>query len=327
MKTIDVKDRKLLYELDVHARLGTSELGKRIGLSQEGVHYRLRRLEERKIIGGYIALINFGKLGYTGYGVYARFHNVNKQERATIIRALHQHKHIYWIGEYGGRFDIAFALMAKNIIHFNEMFTELSTKYHHVLKDFTVAIRVELIQFPRDYLLGQRPVLRKISRTPRFGGYVEPERLDRLDTMILKTLATQARLPLIELARHIHVPAATVTRRLKHLVERGVVQGYSAMIRCQELGYHSFQLFLSTHNLTKEKKHKLFAYCQSHPHIIFWIETVGKWNLEIIYEVETYELFQEMLIEYRSLFADIILDVETIIVFNHYTKYNQYPLQ
>ena len=71
-----------------------------------------------------MTLINFGKIGYTGYGVYARFQNVTHEQKKQIIEELKSHNNIYWIAEFGGKFDLAFALMAKNIVYFNEMFTE-----------------------------------------------------------------------------------------------------------------------------------------------------------------------------------------------------------
>jgi len=122
MDELDIKDRKLLYEIDLNARLGTSALARKIGLSQEGAFYRLQRLEKRDIITGYMTFLNFGKIGYTGYGVYARFQNVTKAQKKRIMDELKQDSNIYWIAEFGGRFDLAFAIIARNIIHFNVLF-------------------------------------------------------------------------------------------------------------------------------------------------------------------------------------------------------------
>jgi Lrp/AsnC family leucine-responsive transcriptional regulator len=323
MKELDVKDRRLLYEIDLNARLGTSALGKRIGLSQEGTFYRLKRLERLGIISGYMTLLNFGKIGYTGYGVYARFQNVTREGKKRIIDELKQHDHIYWIAEFGGRFDIAFAIIAKDIIHFNDMLSELSTKYNDVLKDFTVAIRVELVQFPRDYLVEKKSGAEK---TPRFGRLIESEKLDKLDELILTGITNNARLSTLELSKRIKKPFSTVSSRLRRLEKKEIIQGYSAQIHCQEFGYQSYQLFISTHNLTRDKRKEMFAYCQSHPNIIFFIETVGKWNFEIIYEIEGQKRLQDLIIDIRTRFSDIIVDVESIVLFNHYVKYNQYPL-
>jgi Lrp/AsnC family leucine-responsive transcriptional regulator len=319
---LDAKDKKLLYEIDLDARQGTSALGKRIGLSQEGTFYRLKRLEKRGIISGYMTLLNFGKIGYTGYGVYARFQNVTKDGKKRIIDELKQHDHIYWIAEFGGRFDIAFAIMAKDIVHFNEMFSALSTKYNDVLKDFTVAIRVELVQFPRDYLVEKTAGKR---RNPGFGRRIESEKLDRLDELVLKGISDNARCSTLELSKKIRMPFSTVSSRLKRLEKREIVQGYGAQIHCQEFGYQSYQLFLNTHNMTKERRKDLFAYCQSHHNIVFFIETVGKWNCEIIYEIEDQKKLQDLIIDMRTKFSDIIVDVESIVLFDHYVKYKQYP--
>lgn len=322
MDRMDVKDRKILYEIDLDARLGTSALGKGVGLSQEGTFYRLKRLGRRGIISGYMTFLNFGKIGYTGYAVYARFQNVNKEEKRNIIEELKQHDHIYWIAEFGGRFDLAFAIMAKNVVHFNEMFGEISTRYNNVLKDFTIAIRVELVQFPRDYLIERKSFVKK---APRFGKYIESEKLDKLDKLILREIGNNARLSTLEISKRIKRPLSTVSTRLKRLEEKEIIQGFGAQINCQQFGFESYQLFLSTRNLTREGKRELFAYCQAHPNIIFYIETVGKWNFEIIYEIEDQKKLQNLIIDMRTKFSDIIFDVESIVLFNHYVKYNQYP--
>lgn len=322
MQEIDQKDRRLLYELDLNARLGTTILGKKIGLSQENVFYRMKRLEQKGIISGYITLINFGKLGYTGYGIYARFQGVSEEKKQHILNELKQHKNIYWIAEFGGKYDIAFAIMAKNIIHFNEIYSEIATKYNDSIKDFTIAIRVILIQLPRKYLLNNQV---KEFKIPFFGKKIEEEKLDRIDEQLLREISTNCRTPILEIARKTNSPASTLSAHLNKLEKSKVIQGFSAKIHCRELGYESYQLFIKTHNLTIEKKKKIMSYCESHPNIIFCIETVGNWNYEIIYEVPDQEIMQKVISDFRSTFSDIIQDVESSVLFNHYVKYNQSP--
>ena len=47
---LDLKDRKILYELDSNSRQPLSQIAKKVGLSKEVVNYRIRRLEDQKII-------------------------------------------------------------------------------------------------------------------------------------------------------------------------------------------------------------------------------------------------------------------------------------
>jgi len=322
MTNLDIKDKKLLYEMDLNARLGTSKLGKLIGLSQESTHYRLNRLKEKKVIFHNITLINFSKLGYTGYGVYARFNSIDKKSKKETIDYLIKNPNIYWVAEFGGKFDLAFAIMAKNIQEFNFFYSEITTELNEFLKDFTVSIRVELTQFPRNYLLQNK----KNDKSPKFGKIEKLYILDETEEEILKVLSKNARIPVLEISEKIKKPASTISEKIKKLEKESIIQGYSSEIYCQEYEYESYQLFLNTQNLTKKNKEQLYLYCQNNPNIIFLIETVGKWNFEIIYEVKNQKQLQELIIEIRTRFQNIITNLETIVLFNHYVKYNQYPL-
>ena len=62
MNSIDLKDRKILYELDKNARISYAQIGKKVGLSTEVVHYRVKRLEEKGIITNYQTAINYFEL-------------------------------------------------------------------------------------------------------------------------------------------------------------------------------------------------------------------------------------------------------------------------
>jgi len=61
---LDIKDKKILYELDMDARQSISSIAKRVGLSKEVVNYRIRRMEKEGLIDGYYAIIEYSKLGY-----------------------------------------------------------------------------------------------------------------------------------------------------------------------------------------------------------------------------------------------------------------------
>jgi len=70
---MDLKDRKILHELDKNARISASEIAKRIRLSKNSVINRIKRLEQEKIILGYNTLTNINNLGYTTYDIYLKF--------------------------------------------------------------------------------------------------------------------------------------------------------------------------------------------------------------------------------------------------------------
>jgi len=78
---LDKKDKKILSVIEMNARLSYQQIGKKTSLSKESVIYRMKRLEKRGIIKQYKTLVNFGKLGYTGFAVFSRFQQVNEEKK------------------------------------------------------------------------------------------------------------------------------------------------------------------------------------------------------------------------------------------------------
>lgn len=56
-------DRQIVRLLAENGRMSYTELGKHMSLSTSAVHQRVRRLEERGIIKGYAAIVDYAALG------------------------------------------------------------------------------------------------------------------------------------------------------------------------------------------------------------------------------------------------------------------------
>ena len=62
---LDAYDRKILALLQENARLGFSEIGRRIHLTSPAAAERVRRLEEAGVIEAFTTRINLRKIGYS----------------------------------------------------------------------------------------------------------------------------------------------------------------------------------------------------------------------------------------------------------------------
>ena len=60
---IDEIDRKILDLLQANARLSNAEMAEAVGLTVSSVHERVKKLEKKGIITGYVAQVNAEKLG------------------------------------------------------------------------------------------------------------------------------------------------------------------------------------------------------------------------------------------------------------------------
>ncbi|MEK6964032.1 MAG: Lrp/AsnC family transcriptional regulator [Nanoarchaeota archaeon] len=320
----DTKDRKILSALDLNARATFQEIGKRVGLSKEVVLYRIRRLEKRRILLGYTTLVNFSKLGYTGFGIFSRFQNVNEQVKIETLDYLKNIPEIYWIATLGGKFDLSFGVMCKSIFQFNKLYYQILNKYGKNLTDNKIAIRSELRQSKRSYLDNNK---KQVSKFPLFGEEPELEIIDSLDSNILSILSTQARMPIVELAQILKKPASTLTFRIRDLEKRKIIQGYTPHIKSQNYGMQSYRLLLFLENMNETSRKKLFNYAQENPFMILAVETVGEWNFEVTLEVESHEQLQIELSKLRNTFMGNIRNVESLIMFEDDLLYDPYPLK
>ncbi len=80
---LDPVDIAILEALQENGRIGMSELGRRIGLSQPATSERVKRLEERGIITGYGARIDAAALGL-GMVAVIRLRTTHEHIRASL---------------------------------------------------------------------------------------------------------------------------------------------------------------------------------------------------------------------------------------------------
>ena len=62
MYKIDLKDRKILYQLDLDSRQSLTQIGKNVGLNKDIVSYRIKKLQDEGVIKSFWTLIDAYKL-------------------------------------------------------------------------------------------------------------------------------------------------------------------------------------------------------------------------------------------------------------------------
>ncbi len=84
---IDEIDRKLLDLLQGNARLSNAEMAESVGLTVSSVHERVKKLERRGIVKGYVAHLDPDKLGKPLLA-FVRLTVNSHEDSKTSIRAL-----------------------------------------------------------------------------------------------------------------------------------------------------------------------------------------------------------------------------------------------
>ena len=115
MEKLDVKDRKILYELDINSRQSFTQLSKKVGLHKDVVAYRVKKLEEKGIIKNFSTEINIYKLGYSGVKFYLTYQNIRPEIKQEIIDYLIKNPYTQSIHSVEGQYDLCVISTVKNV--------------------------------------------------------------------------------------------------------------------------------------------------------------------------------------------------------------------
>ena len=88
-KGIDDLNWSILEELQKNARLATTEIGRRVGLSAPAVADRIEKMEELGIIKGYHTLLDFDKLDLTIRAfIFFKTNNLRHTELIKLVESI-----------------------------------------------------------------------------------------------------------------------------------------------------------------------------------------------------------------------------------------------
>lgn len=306
---LDLKDKKILYELDKNSRLTLSELGKKVRLSKETVFHRINKLIERGFILRFQTVISTYRLGYQSYKLYFKLQNMTQETREKIQDFFMKNKMVYWIGNCQGRWDLIIAFWAKNIQEFGKFEDEILNKFSNFIQEKEVSISRKSMQFNRKWFYSKDEPRTETD----FGEELEEINLDKTDLEILKYLANNARIKIVDLAEKVKVSVTVIRYRLKQLEKNKVILGYKYALNPKMLNYETCKSHVHFKNISSEKRKQLIDFCKMNQNIVNIVLTIGSWDMEIEFEVKNFEEYYKIMNEIQEKHNDIIRSYESIL--------------
>lgn len=320
MGTLDLKDKKILYELDLNSRRPYKEIAKKVGVSKDSVIYRINKLQESGIIKKFHTIIDVGKLGLSSFRLYLKLQNTTPEKEKEIIKFLKNQKEITWIVSIEGEFDIGMWILAKSTKEVKTLWKEILTKYRDFIEKRQLTIFTKVSYFPRAYILDKR------KNNEEFTFITEPEKtkLDDIDINLLKLLAPNARISILEISDNLKVTPKTIAARIKQLENKKVILGYRTMLDLEKLEYQYFKIHFNLYNLSKEKEEKFKNFLKQHPNIIYDNEVLGGDDIEIEAQMKTLQDLRNFLEEVKKQFSTIIKNHKYMLFYKEH-KYLFFP--
>ncbi|MBT5022847.1 AsnC family transcriptional regulator [Candidatus Woesearchaeota archaeon] len=308
---LDLKDKKILFELDKNARISYAQIGKKIGLSTELVHYRVKRLEKTKILTKYQTAVNYSKLGLIHFKICLKYSGISLKIEEELYFRLKNIPQIVWIAKCQGEWDCILSCTANNLIELDLIKDKIITLANNYISQKSISISSKIWSFPRNYLINKnKETIFKMSG--------EQPKLDEIDLKLLKILSENSRKPVIKIVKEMNSTVKIITTRIKKLLKTGVINNFRLVIDYDKLGINFYKTFFYLKNPDEKKVQQLLRKLNIHPNVIHNLKVIGDWDLEPEFEFENKEEFQKTIQELMNEFSDTIQRISVINILKEY---------
>jgi len=303
MVKIDLKDRKILYHLDLDCRQPNTQIGKKVGLKKDVVAYRLKNLQETGVIVNYFADIDTFRLGYNVFRIYINFQYVNSTLKDEIIKYFVNYRNSWVVGTATSEIDLNVVIWVKDIFEFYQFWDKTLDLYEDYFEEYSISIYIQANVYKKSYLLPEEQ--EKSERemfTMNCGGTAVT--IDETDYKLLNILTVNARIPLIELAEKLGYSSQSINYRIKNLVKSGVIKAFRINVDLSKLELQRFKvdIYLKDHKLKKQ----VFNYLKNKSYLEYMNLAIGWADLEPEFVVKNFNELRTILEEINSKFSGAI---------------------
>lgn len=303
MVDLDLKDRKILYQLDLNCRQSNAQIGKKVGLSRKVVEYRIKRMEEEEIINGYWTNIDSYRFGYQVYRYYLIFQNATSNIREKIVENILNYKNTWVVSTLKGLYDLTAVIWVKSIPQFYQFWDTFNEKYGDNIAEKIFSVYLEADVYPPSYLIKELDYA-KDREHPEHNGGTESIEIDFSDYQLLDIIANNARIPTVELADKLGCSSQSANYRLQKLMKNQVIQGFHIGINVSAIDMEEFKVDIWLKELSKRKK--IWNIIKDNPYVTFINTSAGYADIEIEFTIDDSDLLLNVIENLSSKFPGAI---------------------
>ncbi len=311
MSELDLLDKKIMYELDLNARISARQLAKKLKKSKETVNFRINRLINNGFIKRFYTVFNTSKLGWYYIKVYVKFKNITPEKEIELFNYLQNQPHMAYLASIEGYYDCIFLIMVRNAQDMINMLNPFMKLYGEFIQQKDICTFLRAHRLTARYLF---PGKEKKDLT--YPIILEDYKLDYIDKKISYILSNQARMPLIEIAKKINVDHKIVKYRIKKLEKDNIILSYVTGPNFDKLGLQFIQLNIFLKDPTI--KNSIIEYFDSTNKCDFAAELLGKYDLTIELHIKDSEELKKIIDDFRVKFVNQYNDYDVSTVTKEY---------
>ena len=300
MKKLDVKNMKILYQLDINSRQSFSQIGRKVGLNKDIVAYRVNKLKENGIIKRFYIRYDTLQLGLNLLRFYFKFQYVTPEIKKEIIDHFMENEYVKNLFSTEGSYDLGVITYVEKISDIYPFWKKTLEKYGDYFSEYVFSAYMGELVYGQSFLLDG---IEKPDRTPIRFNFGEVK-IDDLDLEILKLLVSDARMPTVEIAKKLNSNVTTIHSRIKRLVDLKVILGFTVELDLDKIGYQVWKVDFYLSEYTKINQ--IIKYVEQNPLLLCVDYTIGCADLEIEFNVKSIGQLHEIIEDLHSKFPKII---------------------
>lgn len=253
-------DFKLLTYLYHNNREPLTKIAKACKLSREQVDYKIKKYISSKLIMGFIPIIDYTKLGYNCFAMFL-FKLEKYSSFNGVCQKLTENKNCISHGKIYGKYDLFGNFIFKNEKELGDFISELFNSLNRV-SDYLLIKPFFSELYPLKFCNHKN-----LEDLPVVGETYDKIKIDDKDKKILKCLAQDGRMKLIDIATKSDISIELAFHKLKKLKQNKVLLGSRIQFNMEKLGYYFSQILLDIKNFSDENKNKIKQFCKNSKHI------------------------------------------------------------
>ncbi len=284
---MDEKDNLILFELLQDCRQPVSKIAKAVRLPQQTVSYRIKKLEDSKVIKKYTININYPKLGYSRHSLYLDVRGVTAQEVDKYLKEITDIKEVsccYMLHEVS-QWKLYISVWTKTIDRYDDIQTKITSKFKSRIKNYLSFQSVKSYTYFAKRLNPKKKPLVDIKGTP------ENLEISDSDWKLIEKLKKNSRIPLIDLDKEFKTTASSILRRINGLKKKGIIERFYPIMDMKKLGYTEYTFISRIDPSYNKELNEFIEFTKKDPRFIILIKAVGYVNLYYAFLVkDRYEL-------------------------------------
>jgi DNA-binding Lrp family transcriptional regulator len=297
MRTLHLSERKVLTLLEQNCRMPASQIAKSAHLSPEGVLRIIKRMEENGVITHYSTKIDYHRMNHRIYTAHIKLVNRNMQTIAHVKRILAKHAECVRVCFSEGEYDL---LLSIKLAEASTTMQELMNQLAEFIAEKDISVVTSAFEIAKSFLEHQQ-----MNPTFSVFGDEEPQTLGIDELQLIETMKAHADIGVLKLAAKLHVTPKTLIARMRQMQQRRIITGFKSKINMAALGYQPCTALVVTGEIRPDEYRRLVSYCQHSAHIHYFIRQIGRYDVELTFDVKDVNEFYCCIDDIRNRFPFI----------------------